>query len=182
MHKVLVLNSDYRPFALWSYKKAMKKWLGDNDAESVYVVSESSRYLKDGSGNLWNVPSIVALQNYIDISNKLAKYSKTNVYARDQKICQYCNTRLMDRELTVDHVIPRSVWKKKRMKGSHSNFTNVVTSCFPCNSKKGSRTPDQAGMPLLKRPTTITRGQIFICKLAMTDIMADWVPYVESYM
>ena len=48
-------------------------------------------------------------------------------------------------ELTLDHVIPRS-------RLGESAWENLVACCHPCNNKKGSRTPEEAGMKLLRAP------------------------------
>src|SRR5882757_5948299 len=40
-----------------------------------------------------------------------------------------------------------------RAQGGRTSWENVVCSCIPCNLHKGGRTPEQAGMKLLKRPT-----------------------------
>jgi 5-methylcytosine-specific restriction endonuclease McrA len=64
------------------------------------------------------------------------------VLRRDKYACQYCgNTK----KLTLDHVMPRS-------KGGKHSWDNVVIACEPCNSRKGDRTPIQAGMVLRTKP------------------------------
>jgi len=47
--------------------------------------------------------------------------------------------------LTLDHVLPRS-------RGGKSSWTNLVTACKTCNSKKGDLTPEEAQMPLRRKP------------------------------
>ncbi len=75
------------------------------------------------------------------------KYSRKNVFHRDENTCQYCGEVRPRAELTVDHIIPRS-------KGGRNTFTNIVAACKKCNSKKGDKTPEEAGMPLIKSPGT----------------------------
>jgi 5-methylcytosine-specific restriction endonuclease McrA len=75
---------------------------------------------------------------------------------RDGHRCQYCGST--KGPMTVDHVIPRT------MKGSDS-WDNLVTACTHCNNKKGDRTPEHAGLTLIRkptRPTYITFIQRFI--------------------
>lgn len=74
-------------------------------------------------------------------SDKVKHYSKRGVLARDNHTCGYC----LGEADTVDHVVPRC-------QGGRSIWENVVASCFGCNSKKGGRTPAQAGMVLRIRP------------------------------
>lgn len=64
---------------------------------------------------------------------------------RDEDHCRYCNQRVQWRDRrgplggTYDHVDP---------KGPNAT-DNVVVACRGCNSRKGDRTPKQAGMKLL---------------------------------
>jgi 5-methylcytosine-specific restriction endonuclease McrA len=64
---------------------------------------------------------------------------------RDRYTCQYCLRILPSAELTLDHVIPRS-------RSGESAWENLVACCHPCNNRKGSRTPDEAGMKLTRQP------------------------------
>lgn len=61
---------------------------------------------------------------------------RRRVLARDGGACRYCGAT---EDLTLDHVIPKS------RRGAHDP-ANLVTACRSCNSKKGARTPDEAGM------------------------------------
>ena len=73
------------------------------------------------------------------------RFSRHNIYMRDDNTCQYCGRRLPRAELNLDHVVPRS-------HGGGTSWENVVCSCIPCNLRKANRTPEQAGMELRKRP------------------------------
>jgi len=73
------------------------------------------------------------------------KFSRRNVYVRDGHRCQYCGKRFRSEELNIDHVKPVS-------RGGKTTWTNTVLSCVPCNDKKANRTPEEAGMRLLKEP------------------------------
>lgn len=64
---------------------------------------------------------------------------RTTVYYRDGRRCRYCAA---SSNLSLDHLLP------PRMGGTHEP-SNLVTCCRLCNSRKGSRTPEQAGMVLL---------------------------------
>jgi hypothetical protein len=67
---------------------------------------------------------------------------KWNVFERDNFTCQYCGTR---RNLSIDHIIPEAA-------GGSLELNNAVTACNACNTAKGSRTPEEAGMKLLNDP------------------------------
>ena len=45
----------------------------------------------------------------------------------------------------MDHVVPRS-------RGGRSSWDNVVTSCAPCNLRKGNRLPAEIGMHPRTKP------------------------------
>ena len=92
------------------------------------------------------VPDILVLTGYHKIPQRDIKYSRENVYHRDGYVCQYCGKRFKRDELTLDHVIPRSL-------GGRGTWDNVVAACSPCNAKKADRTPEQAGMYLIHPPT-----------------------------
>jgi 5-methylcytosine-specific restriction endonuclease McrA len=74
------------------------------------------------------------------------RFSRFNIYARDDSTCQYCGRKHRRSELNLDHVIPRS-------RGGSTTWENVVCSCISCNLRKGGRTPEEAGMRLLRHPT-----------------------------
>lgn len=75
------------------------------------------------------------------------KYSRRNIFHRDDNTCQYCGEEYPRKELTVDHIIPRS-------RGGKNTFTNIVAACKTCNSRKANKTPEEAGMKLIKPPHT----------------------------
>jgi len=59
--------------------------------------------------------------------------------ANDGKRCAYCGA---EKPFTKDHIIPRS-------RGGTDDASNLVWCCVSCNSKKGTRTPGEAGMPII---------------------------------
>jgi hypothetical protein len=100
----------------------------------------------------------------------LLRYDRT---PRDEAQCQYCSRRPGNRELNVDHVLPRS-------RGGEDSWTNLVISCRSCNLKKGRRTPAEAGMKLLnepKRPRWSTARQIL---MVMREPFAEWQPFLKA--
>lgn len=70
-------------------------------------------------------------------------FSKANLMERDRHKCVYCGRRAA----TMDHILPRC-------QGGQSEWENCAAACQPCNSAKGGRTPEQAGMRLLWKPFT----------------------------
>jgi 5-methylcytosine-specific restriction endonuclease McrA len=90
---------------------------------------------------------------------------------RDRYTCQYCQQVLNTGDLTLDHVIPRS-------RGGETTWENLVACCNLCNNKKGNRTPDEAGMKLLRppRPFSVHTGRQLMRLLARTD--EQWKKYL----
>jgi len=91
------------------------------------------------------VPRIVRLTRYDKVPRSVVRFNRKNLFARDDHRCQYCGQSKPTSQLSLDHVVPRS-------KGGRTSWENIVCSCTSCNSRKGGRTPEQAGMQLLKTP------------------------------
>lgn len=91
------------------------------------------------------VPEVVALTQYDRIPMNAVTFSRRNIYKRDRYTCQYCGSQPGTEELTLDHVVPRS-------HGGISTWENCVLACIGCNKRKADRTPEQAHMPLRKKP------------------------------
>ena len=91
------------------------------------------------------------------------------LFMRDRQVCAYCGGRFMLRDLSRDHVNPVS-------RGGRDSWTNTVTACRSCNTRKGNRTPETAGMPLLYVPYVPNRHEHFI--LRNRRILADQMEYL----
>ncbi len=91
------------------------------------------------------------------------------LFVRDRQVCAYCGGRFMIRDLSRDHVVPVS-------RGGTDSWTNAVTACRSCNTRKGGRSPEQAGMPLLYVPYVPNRHEHFI--LRNRRILADQMEYL----
>jgi 5-methylcytosine-specific restriction endonuclease McrA len=92
------------------------------------------------------VPKIILLLIYDRLPRKEIKFTRENLFQRDDYTCQYCGGKFAPKDLNFDHVIPRD-------QGGKTTWDNIVCSCIPCNSMKGNRTPAEARMKLLKKPT-----------------------------
>lgn len=91
------------------------------------------------------VPRVVRLLYYDRIPKYTLRFSRRNLFARDQHRCQYCGKTGPQSQMSLDHVMPRS-------RGGPTTWENVVCSCISCNTRKGSQTPKEARMKLLKKP------------------------------
>lgn len=74
----------------------------------------------------------------VDQRNRWSTENYQHVYERDGKACRYCGA---SEDLTIDHVLPRC-------QGGGDGAENLAVACRACNSRKGGRTPAQAGMVL----------------------------------
>lgn len=91
------------------------------------------------------VPLVIRLVHYVRLPHRRVPATRAAVMLRDAFICQYCGAAPGRAGLTVDHVMPRS-------RGGRHDWNNLVTACTRCNQKKGSLTPEEAQMSLLRRP------------------------------
>ena len=91
------------------------------------------------------LPEVVMLTQFNRFPPRSVKFSRRNIYLRDNHTCQYCGCLPPKDELTIDHVIPRS-------RGGKSVWENVVLACMKCNMRKGNLLVNQAGMKLLSVP------------------------------
>jgi len=152
MEWTLLLNSTFEPLKVVTWKKAIVLVT----LEKVEVIEEYDRMIRGVRFSL-RLPAVIRLNRFIKRKTPIVKFSRQNLYVRDRGKCQYCGTPFEHKELTYDHVIPRS-------KGGQTDWTNVVTCCTACNLKKGGRTPEEAGMSLIRKP----RAPIWIPLLAMS--------------
>lgn len=159
---VLVLNQDYRALTVCSVERATILVLLQ---KAELVEAEPDRWLRSPSRRVpW--PSIVRLRAYVTIPFKRITLTRKNVMRRDRNRCQYCGNR---DKLTIDHVMPRS-------RGGRDSWENLVTACVPCNNRKGSRTPDEAGMPLRRRP--FRPSHVMFIRDFVGTLDDTWKPYL----
>lgn len=166
--RVLLLNASYEPIKIVNWQKAVIYWFQGKveilEYHSVFAHSVRSSF---------QLPSVLRLKSYVKQKNAgMIRFSRENVYLRDNYTCQYCGTQLSGKHLTLDHVIPASHQGKK-------NWTNVVSACRCCNQKKGNRTPQSANMPLLSEPKMPTWMPILLFEIREHSIPASWAPYLN---
>lgn len=101
------------------------------------------------------------------------RFSRVNVFTRDGFRCQYCGEKRAPRELNYDHVLPRK-------RGGKTTWENIVTSCYGCNDRKASRTPEEAGMKLRRKPFRPTSLPFAPLLPIGRDVPAIWLAYVAG--
>lgn len=117
------------------------------------------------------VPRIVRLTRYDKLPISSVRFNRKNLFARDNHSCQYCGQTRPIGQLSLDHVVPRSL-------GGKTTWENIVCSCMKCNSRKGGRTPAQAGMVLLNQPTKPKSNPAM--SIPMTDPRYEcWKTFVQ---
>ena len=173
----LILNQDYTPLTIISWRRAICLEIIGNEmpGEGVYVIEHYADDIVTSSGGQeFHLPAVAVTPRFIK-KRKGVPVRRYNVAIRDDSTCQYCNSKLPLKKTTIDHIIPRSSFDKKE--DAHT-WDNVVIACSKCNTKKGSKTLEQAGMKLLKKPIEPNPNN-FISFMSL-DIPEEWRTYVRS--
>lgn len=165
-NQTLVLSQSYEPVKIVSWQRAITLlFLG-----KVEVIEEYDRNIKTTSLVI-KVPAVVRLLNAFRRHKKPVKFSRVNIYGRDDYTCQYCGVRKRVGDLTYDHVVPRA-------QGGKTTWTNIVTACCECNSTKANRTPAQAGMRLKKQPAQPTATPVLVVTVSRASVPDAWRDYL----
>ena len=118
------------------------------------------------------VPKIVRVLGYDRLPREQVKLNRRNIYARDSNRCQYCGKIFTTKELTLDHVKPR-------VQGGGNSWTNLVCACVKCNARKGGRTPEQAGVRLIREPIKPKRNPAISLRLGSPKY-ASWKAFLDE--
>jgi hypothetical protein len=127
---------------------------------------------RNGHRSQIRVSNILAVHGPEFIAHDFAKapsLTSEKLFARDRCLCAYCGVQYRERDLSRDHVTPSA-------RGGRDTWMNLVTACRACNARKGSRTPEEAGMPLRYLPYVPSRWEDFI--LANRHILVDQMEYL----
>ena len=166
---VLVLNVNYVPLNICTVRRAVILV-----AKSLYRVRNRVKVLEYHRGqlrtvtSLVDVPSVILLDYMVKKPFLPRKLSRNEVFLRDRFTCQYCGKKYQDKELTLDHVVPR------RQDGSHT-WENVVAACNRCNRHKAGRTPAEANM-LAQEPRAPDPNPYLI--LQNRTLLDEWLRYL----
>lgn len=163
----LLLNASYEPLSVISWQRAVTLLFSDKvEVLSVY----DDREIRSVSFSI-QMPSVVRLLRYARRRLLGIKLSRQNVFIRDGYACQYCGRTPPEVELSIDHVLPRS-------RGGRTSWENITTCCMACNREKGSRTPMEAGMALLRLPYRPTFSLLLVFHSHLKHPPADWSLYL----
>jgi 5-methylcytosine-specific restriction endonuclease McrA len=140
----------------------------------VDVLEEYEEEIRSPSLEL-RTPAVVRLKKAGRAVKHAVRFSRVNVYTRDGFRCQYCGEKKEMRELNYDHVVPR-------VRGGKTVWENIVTSCYACNDRKGSRTPAEAGMTLLRKPFKPSSLPLTpVLRVRASEIPPAWLPYCSRH-
>jgi len=162
--RVLVLNRLWQPVNIVGTQRAFSLLLQDhaqviNTLDTSYRMMDCAEWLDYSENEVAEddeafvqtvrmrirVPKVLLLREYAQLPVQEVKFTRENLFDRDNYRCQYCGNIYEARELNMDHVIPRD-------KGGRTSWENIVTSCIKCNSRKANRLPHQASMHLIRKP------------------------------
>ncbi|MFM2140385.1 MAG: hypothetical protein RLZZ25_650 [Gemmatimonadota bacterium] len=143
----LALNASYEPLTMVPLKRALRLVI---DGKAEIVEADADRAVRAERVAVPR-PLVIRLRKFIHVPRRFRRQvTNTFLFARDGYRCMYCGRtqyELRPREaLTRDHVIPIS-------RGGLNVWTNVVTACSPCNTRKSNHLLHEIGMHLLQEPT-----------------------------
>lgn len=167
---ILALDAAGQPHDWISHTKALSHYVKGNIA---YEAGRSFTQVlggtqKSGVRSEIHINSIIAIADARYVGDPYGVTSE-RVMKRDRNLCAYCGDLFHPRDLTMEHIHPKA-------RGGKWSWMNLVTACKPCNSKKGCRTPEEAGMPLLYVPYRPNLFESFI--MAGRNIKADQMEYL----
>ena len=139
--KVLALSHTYEPLGVIGWERAVTLLTSGK----VHCLANYDGEVRSPSVSM-KIPSVVVFRHNKKNRVKSVRFSRNNVWIRDEGRCQYCNLAVPSREFTLDHVVPR-------VRGGQTIWNNVVTCCYPCNQKKGDKALSQTNMRLLRQPS-----------------------------
>jgi len=164
---VLVLNQGFEPLNICRVRRAI-----------VLLQQNRAEMLENGSGFIHSadlefpVPSVIRLASMVRRPHRSErKLTRLEVFRRDQHTCQYCGRQ--SRQLTLDHVVPR-------YRGGEHTWENVVSACVPCNRRKAGRTPQEAGMKLVRQPSAPRDNGFFYIYSHYRNFRHEWLKYLPQ--
>lgn len=165
----LALNASYEPLTMVPLRRALRLVI-DGKAE---IVEADSHAVVRSERQAFPRPAVIRLTRYVHVPRRFRRQvTNTFLFARDDYQCQYCGRKaneLKPREsLTRDHLIPMS-------RGGTNEWSNVVTACSSCNTKKANRMPNEIGMQPLHTPVEPHFVHLSWAVRRLTPIQAQYI-------
>ena len=167
--KTLILNLDFSPLCVVSSNRGLILSLY-NDNMSVLEYYDLTY---NSESDKFDIPAVMLYNKFVK-PPKRKVVSKNYILIRDSFICQYCSKKLDSLTSSVDHVIPVSKFNTRLEAGT---WDNMVACCKDCNTKKRNRSPEEAGMKLLKQPR---QPSGFLCLQEENEIWRKYVGSVQN--
>ena len=146
-----------------------------HDLQSWHTISQGKKLVEGlsiRSETLSLAPlEVIVLTCYSGVGDQTVTFSRLNLYRRDRNTCQYCGDRPGTRELTIDHILPRS-------RGGKLSWENCVLACVSCNKRKANRTPEEAQMDLLSEPSQ--PDWRMIRRIPPRPIWSSWEKFISD--
>lgn len=163
---VLVLNVTYEPVNVCSTSRAMG-----------LLILGKAEIVQNGRGTIctatctYERPSVIRLQHMVHRPHPRVRLNKREIFRRDGYRCQYCGQ--FATYLTLDHVVPK-------VQGGTHEWENLTSACPQCNRRKGSRTPQEAGMRLRSRPLEPPAAASYLYGRYLRDNQ-EWAEYLDDW-
>lgn len=183
---VLCLNRNWQPTGFYPVRVAIVNVMRDMasclDTEHYlllpfdeWCISEpkNTRWIKTSSGQI-PAPDVIVFKKYGERPPNRVNFNRVNLARRDEFSCQYCGDDLGIKDVTMDHVVPRS-------RGGQLTWENTVAACADCNAEKADRTPQEARMPLLKEPSVPTfKAPLVRAPRSADKIRPSWAQFLAK--
>lgn len=165
----LALNASFEPLTIVPPRRAVRLVL---DGKAELLQADAHRVFRS-EDRVIPSPSVIRLVRFVHVPYRFRRQvTNTFLFARDDYTCQYCGRTKADLKgcqfLTRDHVRPLS-------RGGRNTWDNVVTSCSPCNNRKGGRLPSEAGLSLLHEPAEPNYVHLVWVVRRVTDVQAKYI-------
>jgi 5-methylcytosine-specific restriction endonuclease McrA len=165
----LALNSSFEPLTLVPLRRALRLVI---DGKAEIVEADAERLVRS-ERSAYPRPIVIRLTRFIHVPRRFRRQvTNTFLFARDGYTCQYCGrtaSQLRTREsLTRDHVVPLS-------RGGTNAWTNVVTACSSCNTRKAHHLLDEIGMHLAHPPVEPHFVHLSWAVRRLTPIQAKYI-------
>jgi len=189
MRDVLVLNRNYYPIHIIDKKKVMcllykehavaldenlNRYNFDEWTELSQMIEDSPAGYMHSVSLKVAIPEIIILTLYDKLPKGDVKFTRKNLYTHYGSKCCYCGQKFETKYLNLDHVIPRSG-------GGKTSWNNIVLSCYPCNSKKGSRSLKEARMRMHYKPSKPTWKPVHTMHINIgVKLRQSWKKFIDN--
>ena len=165
---VLLLNASEEVLRIVSWQRAATLVVSGK-AKSPYNFDHSYT-IQLARGREIEIPSAVVLTEYVRIPYIPMRPTRNNIFRRDGLVCQYSNQKLKYSEASIDHIMPTS-------RGGPHKWENVVTCAKWINARKGDKTPEEAGLELIRKPVTPDRRMVVsnTCNNEQREAWSRWL-------